>query len=162
MEDHISGFVSSPAPAATPPGTDLDFGPFWPSIDVNHFRDTQRIGGTAIPDARLTAALIGAVIAVEHDLSAWRADREAEGKAKLEDVAQDTYGTEGRLVLLWRRAVYAFATADLAETHRDVTATNTGQARAPELDNRADDHRRNGIHAVREILGVNRTAVELI
>lgn len=162
MEDHISGFVSSPAPAATPPGTKLECGPFWPDIDVNHFRDAQRIGGTAIPDARLADALMGAVLGVELDLSTWRAAREAEGTEKLEDIVQASIGTEKRLVLLWRRAVYAFATADIAETHRDVTATNTGQARTPELDNRADDHRRNGIHAIREILGVNRTAVELI
>lgn len=158
----MSGFVSSPAPAVTPPGTELDFGPFWPKVDVNHFRNSQRIGGTAIPDARLADALSGAVLAVEHDLSAWRAAREAEDIDKLEDIVQASLGVEKRLVLLWRRAVYAFATADLAETHRDVTATATGQARAPELDNRADDHRRNGIHAIREILGVNRTAVELI
>lgn len=158
----MSGFVSSPAPAATAPGTELDFGPFWPNIDINHFRDAQRIGGTAIPDPRLADALMGAVLAVEHDLAVWRAAREAEGTNRLEDVAQASVGTDKRLVLLWRRAVYAFATADLAETHRDVTATATGQVRGTELDCRADDHRRNGIHAVREILGVNRTAVELI
>lgn len=158
----MSGFISSPAPAATPPGTEVDFGPFWPKVDVNHFRDSQRIGGTAIPDTRLIDALTGAALAVDHDLSAWRAAQEAAGAAELNDVAQPQIGADKRLVLLWRRAVYSFATADLAETHRDVTATGTGQARAPEQDNRADDHRRNGLHAIREILGVNRTAVELI
>ena len=158
----MNGWISSPAPAATPEGTTLDFGPFWPEIDLNHFRDSQRIGGTAIPDARLADAIIGAVIKVEHDLADWRAAREAEGTDKLEDVEQATLGNVKRLALLWRRAVYAFATADLAETHRDVTATGTGQVHAPELDCRADDHRRNGIHAIREILGVNRTSVELI
>lgn len=158
----MSGFISSPAPAATPPGTEVDFGPFWPAVDVNHFRDTMRIGGTAIPDARLAHAITGAVFAVEHDLGPWRALHEAGGVMKLDDVPQASIGTDKRVVLLWRRAVYAFAAADLVETHRDVTATATGQSRAHDQDSQADDHRRNGLHAIREILGVNRTAVELI
>lgn len=158
----MSGFVSSPAPAATPPGETLACGPFWPDIDINHFRDAQRIGGTLIPTRRVSDALLGAVMAVESDLGAWRAAQEAGGFARLVDVPSAQIGAERRLVLLWRRAVYAHATADLVETHRDVTATGTGQAPLAEFDLRADDHRRNATHAIRTILGTTRTAVELI
>ena len=49
----MSSFISSPAPAATAEGAVISLWPFWPDIDVNHFRDVQRIGGTLIPDARL-------------------------------------------------------------------------------------------------------------
>jgi hypothetical protein len=158
----MNSFVSSPAPAATPSGTVIACGPFWPDIDVNHFRNAMRIGGTAIPDARLADVLMNAVVTVLHDLSTWQAAQELAGFATLVTVPQVQIGTVKRLELLWRRAVYGFATADLAETHRDMTATATGQARAPELDMRADDHRRNAIHAIREILGKDRTTVELI
>jgi len=158
----LNGFVSSPAPAATPPGEMLACGPFWPDIDINHFRDAQRIGGTLIPNARLCDALLGAVMAVESDLAEWRAAQEEGGFASLALVPSVQIGTQKRNVLLWRRAVYAMATADLVETHRDVTATGTGQGAMGELDLRAEDHRRNATHAIRDILDRTRTAVELI
>lgn len=158
----MAGFVSSPAPAVTPPGSKLECGPFWLDIDINHFRDSQRIGGTLIPDQRVKDALLGAVMSVEADLCAWRQAQEEAGHPSLEVVPSPQIGGETQLVLLWRRAVYAFATADLVETHRDVTATGSASSAISELDQRADDHRRNAIHAIRAILGKGRTAVELI
>jgi len=158
----MSGFSSSPAPPATPDGQTLSCGPFWPDIDINDFRNAMRIGGTAIPDDRVSDALLGAVISVDRDLSLWRASREADGNATLVSVSDVQIGGENRLALIFRRAVYAYAAADLLETHRDVTATGTGQSRAPEMDMRADDHRRNAVHAIRDIKGLGRTTVELI
>ena len=158
----MSGFISSPAPAATLPGVMLECGPFWPDIDINHFRDSQRIGGTLIPDQRVKDALLGGVMAMEADLGAWRAALEEGGSASLADAPQTQIGTEQRLLMLFRRAVYAYATADLVETHRDVTASGPAQSASGELDQRADDHRRTAIHAVRDMLGVRRTTVELI
>lgn len=158
----MSGFVSTPALAITPPGVKVECGPFWPDIDINHFRDSQRIGGTLITDVRVSSALLGAVIAVDTDLAAWRAAQEEAGHAQLADVPGPQIGTEKRAVLLWRRAVYSHATADLVETHGDVSATGKGQSEAGALDLTADDHRRNATHAIRDILGKTRTAVELI
>lgn len=158
----MSSFISSPAPAATAEGAVISLWPFWPDIDVNHFRDVQRIGGTLIPDARLAEALTGAALGVDGDLSEWRAAQEGVGHSSLEAVPAPLFGDESRLVLLWRRAIYAYATADLRESHGDVTATGTGQGRAEWLDMSAEDYRRNAIHAIRDILGKGRTAVELI
>lgn len=158
----MSGFITSPAPAPTPPGVTLACGPFWPDIDVNHFRDAQRIGGTAIPDARVKGALLDAVLTVDGDLALWRVLQEEAGHATLVAVPASQIGGKSRLVLLWQRAVYSHATADLRETHGDLTATGTGQARGELLDMSAEDHRRNAIHAIRDIKGVGRTAVELI
>lgn len=158
----MAGFVSSPAPAVTPPGSKLECGPFWPDIDINHFRDSQRIGGTLIPDHRVKDALLGAVMSVEADLGTWRQTQEQAGHSDLLVVPSPQIGGETQLALLWRRAIYAFATADLVETHRDVTATGSAASAMGELDQRADDHRRNAIHAIRAILGKGRTAVELI
>ena len=140
----------------------LSCGPFWPDIDINHFRDSQRIGGTLIPDNRIKDAMLGAVMAAESDLGAWRTAQEEDGFGSLADVPSAQIGDDTRLILLWRRAIYAYATADLVETHGDVTATGAGQSAMPELDQRADDHRRNAIHAIRSILGKGRTSVELI
>lgn len=158
----MSGFISSPAAEITPEGKRLACGPFWPDIDINHFRDTQRIGGTSIAEPRVEMALQDAVLTADGDLASWRAGQEAKGYAALNDVPSAMVGGGSRLALLWRQAVYALATADLIETHRDVTATGNGQSRGDALDDRADDHRRKAIHAIRAIKGVKRTAVELI
>jgi len=158
----MSGFISSPAPAATPPGVTVGCGPFWPDVDVNHFRDSQRIGGTLITDSRIRDAITEAAIKVDDDLTGWRAAREAEGHASLDTIPAPEIGGTSRLVLLWRRAVYGHATADLVETHRDITATGAGQSAGQELDQRAEDHRRNALHAIRAIRGAGRSTVELI
>lgn len=157
-----SGFISSPAPSPTPPGASLACGPFWPDVDLNAFRDSCRIGGTLIPDARVRSALLGAVLAVDDELQLWRAAQEDAGFATLAAVPAPRLGGESRLALLWLRAVHSLATADLVETHRDVTAAGAAQTIGPEMDQRADDHRRNAIHAIRDIRGTTRTTVELI
>lgn len=158
----MSGFVSSPAADISPEGQTLACGPFWPDVDINHFRDTQRIGGTLIAGPRVTMALQNAVLTADGDLAVWRSKREGEGHETLADVPSAQLGDESRLELLWRQAVYGLATAELIETHRDVTATGNGQSRGDALDDRAEDHRRMVLHAIRAIKGVKRTAVELI
>lgn len=156
----MSGFISSPAPDISAPGKMLACGPFWPDVDLNHFRDAERIGGTLIPDARVEQALLQAVLTVEGDLAKWRAVQEELGFTSLDTVPSASIGGQHRYGLLWRQAVYALATAELIETHRDVSAT--GQGRSDGLDNRADDHRRVSLHAIRAIKGVGRTAVGLV
>lgn len=158
----MSGFVSSPAPAITPPGKQLACGPFWPDLDLNHFRDSQRIGASSIPDARVETALINAVMTADGDLARWREAQEDAGHSALADVPSRQIGTQHRLSLLWQQAVYGLATADLIETHRDITATGIGQTRGEEMNDRAQDHRRAAIHAIRAIKGKDRTTVELI
>lgn len=165
----MSGFIASPPAPASPNGSTVTAGKFWPAIDVNRFRDAMRIGNQDIPHPRVVEALLGAAIIVDDNLASWRATQEAAGHASLAAVPAETisYGsagdqTESRLIILWRRAVHAFAAADLVETHRDVTATSTGLKRDHPQATTPDDHRRNAIHAIRAILGVRRTAVELI
>lgn len=158
----MSGFIASPPAPASPPDATVNAGTFWPAIDLNLFRDTMRIGGTAIPEARVKEAIIGGIITVGDLLHDWRDSRLAEGRTRLQDVPADQIDGTSRLVLLWRRAVHAMATADLIETHADVSATKTGADRADVIAPTADDHRRNATHAIRDILGQGRTAVELI
>ncbi|MCW2370213.1 head completion/stabilization protein [Sphingobium sp. B11D3D] len=163
-------FVTSPQPPATPDDHVIAFGEFWPAIDINAFRDAMRIGGNLIPDARVVEALVGGLIIVDDNLSVWRDSQIAAGHEALAHIpsTEITVGAgqaaviEPRLVRLFRRAVYAWATADLIETHRDVSATASGVNDANQVELTPDDHRRNGTHAIRAILGTSRTAVELI
>ncbi|HEX8402220.1 MAG TPA: head completion/stabilization protein [Allosphingosinicella sp.] len=158
----MAGFVSSPPAPASPPGSFVDHDGWYPGADVNGLRECVRLGST-VTHPRLVEAILGAMITVGRDLRRWKAARVAAGAATLAAVEdQDEINFEPELVHLYRRAVYAFAAADLVETHHDITATPDGRDRNETRALSADDHRRNGLHAIRDILRVGRTVVELI
>ncbi|WP_443750389.1 head completion/stabilization protein [Asticcacaulis solisilvae] len=158
----MTGFISIPPEPASPDGTMVLGEEFWPAVDLNHFRDTMRIGASTIPDARLTEALQVAIADVQEDLADWRATQEAAGYDTLATVPSPPIGAETRLTFRWRRAVYSYATADLSETHQDITATAAGAGQSEAMGPSVGDHRRNALHAIRDILGVGRSTVELI
>lgn len=155
-------FVSSP-PAGSSPATvadELVHDGFFPGVKLSEMRETFRFFGQ-VADARLKLALVGGMLTVSSELSTWCADKVAAGLANL-DAVGDLEGWKERLGLLYARAVGSFAAAELAETHHDVSATGDGEKRAADRALSSDDYRRQGTHAVRDMLGVGRTAVELI
>nr|WP_255315250.1 head completion/stabilization protein [Pandoraea pnomenusa] len=58
---------------------------FFPDIDLDAMRDTQRLDGT-VTTVRLQAEVVEAMLHANAELSAWRALREAEGYTSLADV----------------------------------------------------------------------------
>lgn len=137
---------------------------FFPDIDLAHFRRSARVRDTVTID-RLRDAVLSAIITVGNDLDAWAAARRAAGAvdlAGITDMPNGKLGGETRLVILYRRAVYAFAKADVVERYRDTDLTGAGQRRVEELDPSIGELRRDGAWAVRDILGTTRTCVELI
>jgi hypothetical protein len=162
----VTGFVSSPPPSSSATSADPDAyvvtaDGWWPDIDLAHMRDTMRLG-TVITDARVIEAAIAGMVTVRRDCKAWKAARECEGAEALTDVPAGELAGVHELELAWRRAVYNYACADLCETYRDLSATTDGADRAEAKSYSVDDYRRNGLIAVRDILGVGRVAVELI
>lgn len=149
--------ADTPAPASTPIANDG----FLPDIDVASFREVARIRD-AVTAPRAREALIGAMIATARDLAPWVAARRAEGAEALTDVAAPTIDGQSILINAYRRAIFCYAKADLVEGYRDVDTTQAGQRRAEDLDGTPGELRRDAIHAIRDILGVGRTAVELI
>lgn len=155
-------FVALPPSPASPPDSEVPGDGWYPSIDCNALRTALRLG-ELVTHPRLVGAVEGAQLTVEAELAVWRADREAAGAASLAAVEPDrTSGGNHRLTLLYTRAVRFHAAAELAETHRDLTATQDGQARADTEATTAEEYLRRATHAVRDILGTTRTAVELI
>jgi len=155
-------FVALPANPASPPGSVVAGDGWYPGVDCSALRAVLRIGET-VTHPRLVAAIEGAQLTVEKELAEWRAAREAEGAASLAAVEPDRQsGGQHRLTLLYTRAVRFHAAAELAETHRDLTATQDGQARADTEATTAEEYLRRATYAVRDILGESRTAVELI
>jgi head completion protein GPL len=168
----MSGFVASP-PSTPPdpddPGLDEVAGDdFYPPVSIAQFRDSMRVG-TVVVDGRARDALRGAMVTVRLDLRKWKNGHVGAGVVTLVDVESEEIDGEPAVVLLYRRAVFAFAAADLAETHNDISASAEGKERAEgrvlSSGGRAlsaDEHRRNGVHAIRDIIGTTRTTVELI
>jgi hypothetical protein len=158
----MAGVVSSPG--LTPPSspeTPIAHDGFFPGVTLSAVRDGQRIP-SQVTDKRLADAIVSAMLTVSAELETWSAAQIAAGKAKLEDVSARQLAGEALLVRLYQRAIGSFTAAELAETHGDISATNDGKLREEDRALSADEHRRNGTHAIRDMIGATRTAVELI
>lgn len=156
----MNGFVATPAPETAP--EPISLGSFWPALDASDFREAMRVGSTMVPPPRIRSALLAGALAADGELALWRAAQAEAGHASLAAVPAEEMDGQSRLVLLWRRAVYSFAAADLLETHRDLTVSDMGSQRATLHGESADDHKRNATRAIRALLGQSGTAVELI
>jgi hypothetical protein len=161
-----TGIVS--IPPVSPPCSDDDScallvhadGWFTP-VDLHALRETMRIG-PAVTDARLREATLKAMVTTLRDVSAWRSEQVLCGVDHVSLVPGPELDGGSWYENRWRTAVYNYACAELAETHRDVTATSDGSDRAEVKALSADDYRRDALHAVRDILGVTRIVAELI
>ena len=160
----MSGFNCNPSvipPAPTGVEAVITNDGWFPDIDPVAFRKQMKIRDTVIAD-RLREAILNAMIEIGANLAAWRAAREAEGAASLEDVTAPQLGGESRYLILYRAAIGAEAKAGLVERYRDMDLTGAGQRQVSDLDESVGELRRDAIHAVRRILGQTRTNVELL
>lgn len=154
----MTGLVSIPPPSA-PCAGDATCGQlvaadgWFDAIDLHKLRDTMRVG-TTVTDARLREAVIKGMTDALKDLAIWRTARVLEGIEKVADVPSIKLDGVSICSHHWRSAVYNFAMAQLAETHRDMSATTAGEDRADARALSADDYRRDALHAVRDLLGV--------
>ncbi len=153
--------LSVTIPARANDGTAVSAGEWYPDIAPADVRAAMRLGDTVTAD-RLRAAIIAAIATVGRDLATWTALQAAAGHATLDDVPADQIDGKSVLVLAWRRAVMSYAAADLLETHAEISATNDGLQRAADVGLPIDQHRRNALHAIRDILGKRRSKVALI
>lgn len=151
------------APPAGPPAAVADAiaGDGWyPALSIKAFRETQRIPET-VSATRTREALLGGFVSAAIGLQAWRDAQEDAGKASLGATSAITIGGESRSLILWRRAVHAFAAADLAETHSDISATGEGRDRNAEREDPCGALRRDATAALRDLMGKTRCRVAL-
>ena len=155
----MSGFavVNSPPVAAGPLITNDGW---FPDVDPTDFIGT-RLRDSITPQQRRDA-LIAAIIAVGNDLEAWAEKQRVAGYAALAEVPDKKIDGTSRLVLLYTRAVFSMAKADLIEGYRDVDLTGAGQRKMEEIEPASGELRREALYAIRDILKVGRVTVELI
>lgn len=161
MQATGNGIISTGT--GTPPAAEaaIESGAFWPRIDPGNARLEMRLDGTITPQ-RLRAALVEAVASVNQQLQAWADDQQAAGRTTLAATCDRLIDTVSLNVIRYRRAVYCYAAANLAERMRSFDSTAEGHKRADAMTDPIDDHRRDGRWAVSDILGRSRTVVELI
>lgn len=163
----MTGFVS--LPPVTPPAPPEECNAqlvvadgFFPPIDCAMLRDRMKVG-PAITDARLREAVIGAMTTALIELADWRTVQVLAGFDSASTIpGKPEIDGENWYALLWRRAVSNYACAALAETYRDLTATGAADDRAEAKGLSAEDYRREGRYAVRDILAAPRSWIELI
>lgn len=134
---------------------------FWPSVDTAKLRDTMRLDGT-VTDERLVHATINAVSAVNSELSEWRKQHQDDGHETLASIPAEQINDESVLVHLYARAIYALTRASLVERMRDYDTTGNGDHVVESLEQTITDLRRDARYAIRDMLGINHTTVELI
>lgn len=133
---------------------------FWPDIDPNQFIDEERVHNVTPP--RIRQSLRAAIADVNRQLASYQSSQQENGRAVIDDVPIEPWQTPGDLQLLYLRAVYAQAQADLLERYRDTSATGEGDKLGEAKDLAADDYRADARWAVAELTGRNHTTVDLI
>ncbi|SDA21517.1 head completion/stabilization protein [Sphingomonas sp. NFR15] len=160
----MSGFNCTPSivpPASTVIEAPIANDGWFPDIDLASLREAMRLRDSVTP-ARLRTSALDAIITVGNQLVAWQARQVAAGYASLGAVPAPILDGKSRLVLLYARAIGAYTKAELVERYRDVDQTAAGQRSVGELDSSIEELRRDGLHAVRDMLGTTRVFVELI
>ena len=96
------------------------------------------------------------------DLRAFAADSNAAGHATLAAVPAPQLGGQSVQSVRYHRAIALYAKAELIERHPDFDTTAAGGAEGNDAATAIGSLRRNAMHAVRDMLGVTRTVVDLI
>lgn len=134
---------------------------FWPDIDPARFRDAHRIG-TTITAVRVIDALTHAMAETNRLLRHWQQTQRDQGHAKAGAVPLEEWQLPGTFETQYCRAVFSLAHANLIERYRDYDTTNSGDKRADQLTDPADDYRRDAAWAISTIEGRPHSTVELI
>ncbi len=146
----------NPAPLGT-----LSVREFWPVIDLAKLREAIALDGS-VTAARITHAATDALASVIDELTAWSIDQQAAGHDTLASVPAIAINGASVQISRFERAVYAYAKANLIERYADADATGRAERGEPGRRLQADEYRRDGLHALRDILGVSRMTSELI
>lgn len=154
-------FLATQSPPVSTPDTAIENDPWFPEIDLVALRAACRLDGT-VTAARLQEAATAAMLSVNRELAAFKLQQLDLGHDTLAAIPADQVGRSSVLVLHYRRAVYSGVQAGLVESYRDMDTTGKGDKDADAMEPRADTHRRNMRWAISDLLGQQRTTVELI
>lgn len=140
----------------TPSQINIKSDSFYPSISLDHIREIVRIDG-AVTNARLQQAIIEEVIDVNRLLKVLK-----DKATVLSDLSTTEINDQPDTDYLYLSAVANGVAAKINENYRTYDSSNSGVKKAEEAEYTVDDYRRNKQWAILQLLGENRTVVELI
>jgi hypothetical protein len=149
----MTGLVAPPPPQDAP-GQTVEADGWYPPVPLAPVRDRIRLGDGVVTTPRLVSAIEGAILTATRELADWQIARQAEGAGQLDEVTDRTLAGSNAAVLLWHRLIVFLAAAELADLHRDVSATNDGIDRAEEKSTTAEEYRRIAWHAVADLRSI--------
>lgn len=156
----MSSFISAGTTSETE-ATAIENNGFWPAIQPSNFRETHRLD-TTITNARIESTLKAAMATVNRVLRHWQQAKVEAGYPTMEALPIPVWQTPEVFNVLYLRAVYSTAHANLLERYADYDATNSGRERGERLQDPADGYRRDAAWAISEIEGRPHSTVELI
>ena len=154
----MSGFIAGGIPTTAFP---ISNGDFWPEINGQHLRAAMRITDS-VTDDRLEVAAVNAMIEANRELAGFRDAQIAQGFSSLADVPAEKIKDESQKLHLYRRVIYCNALAELVERYSSFDATNSGEKKVTEEETSADQLRRDARKALRSLIGISHTTVELL
>lgn len=150
----MNGLVSTPSSNITPENSVYELDGWFPAIDLTSLRDSVRIGEGIVSHERLLSAVEGAALTALRNLAKWRTSHAELGVTSLGHIDDISIGGEKRPVTIFNRIIRYYTAAELADTHRDISATNAGDSRADEENISADDYRRMANNAVSDLISI--------
>ena len=154
----MSDFVSN---ATTSEDATLQNNGFWPGLKLSDFRASMRVDNVATVD-RAAHALESAMLTVNARLWKFQQGQQQEGITEAAQIPARNAERDGDVVVLYKRAVWSMAKADLVERYRDYDATGDARDRADDMDPMVDDLRQSAAFAINDIQRQPRMTVELI
>lgn len=146
--------LTAPPDNFDPAGETIAADGWFPAIETADIRATIRLGEGAVTDARLRAAVEGAILSGLRALAEWRAARVLAGAADLSATTELLLDGQNMAVAIWQRVVRYYAAAELADLHIDVSATDEALDREEEKRESADMYRRKAYEAVADLRSI--------
>ncbi|MGL5345411.1 head completion/stabilization protein [Plesiomonas sp.] len=135
--------------------------PFWPDVDLEHYRQAMRNDGT-VTNERLKEAALSAICETNAELALYKEQQRQRGFNNLAEIPAATIGGFSELTYWYRRAVYCRTKANLTERYPDIDTTKSGSKRADDMLQAVDDLWRDAQWAVQRLQGRSHITVELI
>ena len=153
-----AGGLVAPPPSQDGETKELAADGWFPPVKLADLRTGIRMGGGVVSTDRLVDAMEGAILSAIRDLTEWRAVQLARGIMSLSDVPAIAINGTSSALMLWDRIVRYYTAAELADGHRDISATDDGLDRAEEKSDSADMYRRLAYHAVADLRSIGADA----
>lgn len=134
---------------------------FFPNISLIAVRNAMRIDGT-VTNERLKVAIIEAIATVNNELKSYQVRLKNSDIFTLEELEHEQINGESVVIQRYKRAVYCLTAANINERYRSYDTTAKGAEKSEDFDESVNDLMRDARFAIRDILGKNRTNVELI